>query len=80
MPGYLDHSKGEFYWKAAAQNDSRDDLVAKCYGMIFQSLTPLQMLVFKSFRMRRLNVVAVTIMFHGWDKNRWNGNTSKVIS
>ena len=41
MPGCLYHCKGEINWKAAAQNDSIDDLVARWQGIIFQSQEPL---------------------------------------
>ena len=37
-------------------------------------------LVSESIRMKRLNVVIMTIMFHRWDKHRRNSNVSKVIS
>ena len=36
--------------------------------------------VFESIRIKRLNVVIMTIMFHRWDKHRRNSNVSKVIS
>ena len=37
-------------------------------------------LVFESIRMKRLNAVIMTIMFHRWHKNRMDSNVSKVIS
>ena len=37
-------------------------------------------LVFEGIRIKRLNVVIMTIMFHIWDKYRRNSNVSKVIS
>ena len=37
-------------------------------------------LVTESIRMKRLNVVIMTIMFHRWDMYRRNSYVSKVIS
>ena len=37
-------------------------------------------LVYESIRMKRLNVVIMTIMFDSWDKHGRNSNVSKVIS
>ena len=64
------------------QNDSRDCLVAKWQGIIFQRLTPLtpKKFMLEKLQSKRLNVVIMTIMFHRWDKHRRNSNVSKVIS
>ena len=50
------------------------------YIDIPKSDTSDKKLVFESIRMKRLNVVIMTIMFHRWDKYRRNSNVSKVIS
>ena len=41
MAGCLYHCKGEIYWKAAVQMDSRDGLVAKWQEITFKILIPL---------------------------------------
>ena len=45
-----------------------------------KSYTSGKKLVSESLRMKRLNVVIMTIMFRRWDKNWRNSNVSKVIS
>ena len=45
-----------------------------------KSVTSDKKLVFKNIRMKALNVVIMTIMFHIWDKYGRDGYVSKVIS
>ena len=54
MPECMYHCKGVINWKAAMRNGSRDDSFVKTS----------EKLVLKSIRMKRLNVVVMTIMFH----------------
>ena len=49
-------------------------------GHIPKSDTSGKKLVSESIKMKRLNVVIMTIMFHRWDKYMRNSNVSKVIS
>ena len=47
---------------------------------ILKSYTSGKKLVSESIRMKRLNVVIMTIMFHRWNKYRRNSDVSKVVS
>ena len=47
---------------------------------VSKSDTSNNKLVFERIRIKRLNVVIMTIAFHRWDKYRRNGNVGMVIS